>query len=91
MALEKGTLLEVKVGTEWILARIEFRVERGEPLVPAGPKPRPLPEQVRVYPPHFSCSIGSDRARWIAQDLNLAAYRAEVVRRVADAQGPKTD
>lgn len=32
MALAKGTLLEVKVGTEWVLARVEFRIERGEPL-----------------------------------------------------------
>jgi hypothetical protein len=37
------------------------------------------------FGPNFSCSIGADMARWIAQDLNLAAYRAEVVRGVADA------
>ena len=29
---------------------------------------------------HVTLSVGADRARWIAQDLNLCAYRAEVVR-----------
>jgi len=33
VTIAKGTLLEVKDSTgEWVLARVEFRIERGEPL-----------------------------------------------------------
>ena len=32
MALDKGTLLEVQTDKGWVLARVEFRIERGEPL-----------------------------------------------------------